>query len=371
MRRTVLLLFPLSLFASLALAQSKNQKPLNIYVIDVEGGNAVLFVAPSEESMLVDTGNGGDGAVRDAGRIMAAVNDAGVKQIDHLIITHYHNDHIGGLSELATHIPIKEFIDHGANTQPGPNIDPVLQHYAELYGQAKHRVVKPGDKIAIAGLDWRIVASDGAVLKTVLPGAGVTNPYCANFKAVDIPKTEDDHSVGSFITFGKFRTLVLGDLTLNRQFDLMCPNNRLGSVDLDLLARHGNLNSELLVYPLHPRAAIMNNGTRKGGQPEGMKVLFGSPGLMDVWQMHFSQLGGQEYTEPGMFIANLFDEPLTTVPVAPVAPPAQGQQAPPAPQHNGTAYYFKVTALPDGTFTVTNTRNGFSKTYKAENTRAD
>jgi len=115
----------------------------------------------------------------------------------------------------------------------------------------------------------------------------------------------------------------------------------------------------------------MNNGTRKGGQPEGMKVLFGSPGLMDVWQMHFSQLGGQEYTEPGMFIANLFDEPLTAVPIEPVAPPAQGQQAPPAPQHNGTAYYFKVTALADGTFTVTNTRNGFSKTYKAENTRAD
>jgi competence protein ComEC len=371
MHRTMLLILILGLSASLAVAQSKTPKSLDIYVIDVEGGNAVLFVAPSGDSMLVDTGNGGDGAVRDAGRIMAAIKDAGVKQIDHLIITHYHNDHIGGLSELASHISVKEFIDHGANTQPGPNIDPVLRQYSELYGQAKHRVVKPGDKIAIAGLDWRIVASDGEVLKTPLPGAGAPNPYCANFKAVDVPKTEDDHSVGSFITFGKFRTVILGDLTLNRQFDLMCPNNRLGTVDLDLLARHGNVNSELLVFPLHPRAAIMNDGTRKGAPPEAMKVLFNSSTLLDLWEMHFSLLSGQEYTVPGMFIANTIDEPLAAMPVAPQAVPSQGQQAPPPPQHNGTAYYFKVSAQQDGTFTVTNTRNGFSKTYKAEGSRSD
>src|SRR5260370_20000712 len=129
MRRMMALLLFLVLCASLAVAQTKTPKTLDIYVIDVEGGNAVLFVAPSGESMLVDTGNGGDGAVRDAGRIMAAVKDAGIKQIDHLIITHYHNDHIGGLSELASRISIKEFIHHGANTQPRPHIYSVLPPY--------------------------------------------------------------------------------------------------------------------------------------------------------------------------------------------------------------------------------------------------
>ena len=365
MRATMLYLLAVVFSATVAVAQTRAAKTLDIYVVDVEGGNAVLFAAPSGESVLVDTGNGGDGAVRDAGRIMAAVKDAGVQQIDHLIITHYHGDHIGGLSELASRVPIKEFIDHGANVQPGPNIDPVLARYAELYGKAKHTVAKPGDKVVVAGLDWRIVASAGEVLKTPLAGAGKPNSYCASFKPLDVARTEDDQSVGSFITFGKFRTVILGDLTLNRQFDLMCPNNRLGSVDLDILARHGNVNADLLLYPLHPRAAIMNNGTRKGAPPEAMKLLFSSPGLADIWQMHFSLLSGQEYTAPGMFIANLLDEPQAAMPVAPSPAPPQGQPAPPPPQHNGTAYYFKVSAQQDGTFTVTNTRNGFSKTYKA------
>ena len=158
--------------------------------------------------------------------------------------------------------------------------------------------------------------------------------------------------------------MILGDLTTNRQFDLMCPNNRLGSIDLDILARHGNVNLDLLLYPLHPRAAIMNNGTRKGGQPEAMKVLFDSLGLADVWQMHFSLLSGQEYTVPGLFIANQVDEPPAAMPVAPLVPPAPGRPVPTPPEHNGTAYYFKVLAQSDGTFTVTNTRNGFSKTYR-------
>jgi len=137
-------------------------------------------------------------------------------------------------------------------------------------------------------------------------------------------------------------------------------------VDLLLAARHGNVNADFVVYPLNPRVIVTNNGTRKGAPPDAMKIFFSAPRVEDVWQLHFSQLGGQEYTVPGMFIANVFDQPLDAVPVAPFAPPPQGQQAAPAPEHNGRAYYIKISAQQDGAFTVTNTRNGFGKTYKVK-----
>src|SRR5262249_34834707 len=156
---------------------------LDVYVIDVEGGNATLFVAPSGESLLMDTGNLNPepvAAPRDAARIMEAAKDAGLTQIDHLIITHWHQDHYGGLAELAKRIPIKHFIDHGANQQPGPAPDEFLAKvYAPMIANAKHTVAKPGDKIPLAGVDITVVTSAGETLKTPLPGGGVANPACA------------------------------------------------------------------------------------------------------------------------------------------------------------------------------------------------
>jgi len=212
----------------------------------------------------------------------------------------------------------------------------------------------------------QVVTSAGETIKTALPGAGAPNLYCASFKPGD-KNDEDMMSVGVIITFGKFRTIHLGDLTKNKEFELMCPNNRIGTVDLFLGLHHGqdSSNSEVMIHATRPRVAIMNDGTRKGGQPDVMKVLHSSPGLEDLWQIHFSQLSGQEYTVPGMFIANLLDEPLAAMPVSPIAPPPPGPSAPPAPAHNGPAYWIKVTAQMDGTFTVTNARNGFAKTYAA------
>src|SRR5215469_18195991 len=171
-----------ALLAGLAPAAAQTRATLDIYVVDVEGGNATLFVAPSGESLLIDTGNVG-APVRDAERIMAAAQDAHLTQIDHLIVTHWHNDHFGGLVELAKRIPIKHFIDHGANVQPAPIADKFLETtYPEIIGKAQHTVVKPGDRIAVKGLDIRVVTAAGAVIKTPLPGAGATNPYCASFK---------------------------------------------------------------------------------------------------------------------------------------------------------------------------------------------
>ena len=353
------------MFAAICAAQAPAAKTLEVYVIDVEGGNATLFVSPSHESLLIDTGNAGAAAPRDAGRIMEAVKDAGLQQIDHVIITHWHGDHFGGLAELASKIPIREFIDHGPNVQPGEAADTFLQNvYPKLYANAKHTVVKPGDKISLAGADVRVVASAGQTIKTPLPGAGAANPYCANFKAGD-NNAEDPQSVGVHVTFGKFRTIHLGDLTKNKEFELMCPNNRIGTVDVLLGLHHGqsSSNSEVLVHAVHPRVAIMNNGTRKGGEPDVMKTVHSSPGLEDLWQLHFSVLSGQEYTVPGMFIANTIDDPQPAMPIAPTPAPQPGPGAPPAPVHNGKAYWIKLSARQDGGFTITNTRNGFSKTY--------
>src|SRR6185312_13858814 len=163
---------------------------------------------------------------------------------------------------------------------------------------------------------------------------GRPNPYCTESKPQDPDPTENAQSVSSYITFGKFRMVHMGDLTYNKELDLMCPNNRLGNADLFVVSHHGQAisNSPALVHALSPRAAIINNGTRKGGQPDAMRVLFSSPGLEDLWEMHFS--------------------------------PLRGQQAPAAPTHNGKSNYFKIVAQQDGTFTITNTRNNFSKTYR-------
>jgi beta-lactamase superfamily II metal-dependent hydrolase len=373
MRVALAFLSALAVCAAFPAAQTRATKNLEIYVIDVEGGNAQLWVTPSGESVLIDTGNAGAAAVRDADRIMAAARDAGVTQIDHLITTHFHADHVGGLPELATRIPIKELIDHGPNVQPGAQIDPVLRQYAEISAKVKHTIARTGTRIPVSGLDWRIVSATGMPLKVPLPGAGAPNPYCAGFKRHDVNPvsggplghTEDEQSVSSHVTFGKFRALYMGDFDWNQEFDLMCPNNRIGTVDLFIVSRHGqpSSNSEALVHAVRPRVTIMNNGPRKGGQPAAMKILLNSPRLENLWQIHFALLGGQEYTVPGLFIANIEDE--ASVPVAPLPAPQRGAPAAPAPQHDGPAHWLKVSAQTDGTFTVTNGRNGFTKSYKA------
>jgi competence protein ComEC len=368
MRQFICLVFAVM---PVAFASAQTRSTLDIYVIDVEGGNATLFVAPTGQSLLIDTGNGGAAAARDADRIMAAVKDAGLKQIDHLITTHYHGDHFGAMAELAKQVPVREFIDHGANVQPNAVTDAFLNDvYPALYGQAKHTIVKPGDRVGLSGVDVRVVASAGQVLTSPLTGAGRANPYCADYKPKESDPTENAQSVGTIFSFGRFRAAHLGDLTWNKEHDLMCPANRLGTVDLFVVSHHGQAisNAPVLVHALAPRVMVMNNGTRKGGQPEAMKTLHTSPGLEDLWQVHFSQLSGQEYTVPGMFIANGIDEPLAAMPIEPFVPPAAGAApAPPpgggAPVHNGPAYWIKIVASKDGSFTVTNTRNAFTKQY--------
>jgi len=176
------------------------------------------------------------------------------------------------------------------------------------------------------------------------------------------------------MTFGKFRTVDLGDLTWNGELDIMCPLNRLGKVDLYLVSHHGieRSNSPALVHGLQPRVAIMNNGTRKGGAPDTFKVIEASPGLEDLWQLHWSYNVGVEHNAPGVFIANIDDnETIAAVLTAPPPGPRGAAGAPPArgpgtPAHS-PAHWLKVSADRDGTFTITNPRNGFSKSYRPRN----
>ncbi len=178
--------------------------------------------------------------------------------------------------------------------------------------------------------------------------------------------------LGSVVAFGKFRIVHLGDLTWNKEFELMCPNNPIGTTDVFVVSNHSLVvaNTPALVHALRPRVIIMNNGIRKGGRPETMKTFYTSPGLENLWELHFSLLSGQEYTVPGLFIANILDDPMTAMPVEPMPPPAdeyvlREPRSPAPPPHNGKAYWIKVSAQADGTFTVTNQRNMFTKTYPA------
>jgi len=219
--------------------------------------------------------------------------------------------------------------------------------------------------VAMGDVDVRIVAAAGEPLRSALPGAGQPNSLCTAHQPKDADPSENAQSVGSHFTFGRFRAVHLGDLTWNKEFALACPSNLLGTVDLFVVTHHGQpvSNAPVLVHALAPRVAIMNNGTRKGGQPDAMRVLHTSPGLEDLWQLHFSLLSGQEYTVPGMFIANVTDENVASMPIEPIAAPAPGAAASPPPAHNGPAFWIKVSARRDGSFTVGNSRNGFSKTY--------
>ena len=368
MKASIRVLLTLAVVITPASAQSQTGDALSIYVVDVEGGNATLYVSPSGESMLIDTGNGGANADRDVGRIMAAVADAGLRQIDHLITTHWHGDHYGGMSELATRMSIRHYIDHGPTVEDNERVHAfVAGPYRDLYGDARRTVVKPGDMVPLSGVEVQVMASAGEVLQQPLPGAGAPNPYCADFERQAEDLGDNAQSVGVHISFGQFRGLQLGDLTVNKEFALMCPTNPIGAVDLYIVSHHGlnSSNAQVLVHGIEPRVAIMNNGTRKGGTPDSMTTLHTAPRLQDLWQLHFSVLSGQDYTVPGVFIANVIDDQPDTMPLAPMPPPRRGSNAGPPPVHSGPAHWIKVDARRDGTFRVTNSRNGFSKSYAA------
>jgi beta-lactamase superfamily II metal-dependent hydrolase len=314
-------------------------KPMAIYFVDVEGGQATLFVSPSGESMLVDTGWPGFNG-RDAERIVAAAKDAGIAQIDYVVITHYHRDHVGGVTQLASRIKIGEFVDHGPNLEDSDVTREDYATYLKVTASTKRLTVKPGDVIPIKGLTVQVLAGAGQTIRAPLPGAGQPNSVCAAEPKPPEDATENARSLGLLITYGKFRVVDLGDLIKEKELQLVCPNNLIGTEDLFVVSHHGfdQSNSKSLVDAIHPRVAIMDNGARKGGSPAAWQIVHDSPGLVDLWQLHYSIEGGEDHNVSDSLIAN--------------------------PDENCQGKYIKVTAEADGTFTVMNSRNNYEKTYK-------
>lgn len=315
---------------------------LQIYLVDVEGGQSTLFVTPDKHSLLIDTGwpeNGG----RDADRIVAAAKRAGIDRIDTVLLTHYHVDHTGGAPQLVARMPVGTFIDHGPNRQTD---DPTTEHVYEAYqkvlatGKYRHMVARPGEILPIPGLHVEVLTADGRFIGQPLPGAGRANPYCKVSEVRPPDQTENARSVGTLIAFGRLKILDLGDLTWDKEMDMMCPNNRIGHVDILIVSHHGwyQSSSPALVDAVSPRVAIMDNGATKGGSKATVKTIRAIPGLEALYQLHDSEEAGPD-NAPAPYLANL-----------------------PGPD---TGYFLEVTASRDGSFSVTNARNGETRDYAA------
>jgi competence protein ComEC len=314
-------------------------RTLDIYAIDVEGGQATLVVSPSGESLLVDAGwPGFDG--RDADRIAAAAQRAGLSRIDYLVTSHYHRDHVGGVPELVRRLPVRTFVDHGPSVEQDERGTALFNAYLEARKTGQHLQVKPGDKIPISGVDVVVVSSGGELLSQPMSGDARPNPLCRDFTPRDADTTENARSVGLAISFGRFRFLDLGDLTWNKERDLVCPMNLLGTFDVYLTTHHGTDTSgpAVLVHAIRPRVAVMNNGAHKGGSRQAWRVIRGAPGLEDIWQLHFAVDAGADHNAREPFLANL-DET--------------------------TAHGITIAAERDGSFVVTNARNGEARRYGA------
>jgi competence protein ComEC len=331
---------------SATFAQTSARRTLDIYYVDVEGGAATLIVTPAGESILVDAGWPGlEG--RDPKRIEQAMKTAGITQIDHMITTHYHTDHYGGIPELAKRVKVGKFYDHGQMTELAEDKD-FANKYAAYQAVTKGQSIalRPGSTIQLkqaAGTPpvyLQVLAARGEVVPSKAM-AGKPSPECAATTAKAEDKSDNARSVVFLLRYGAFDFLDTGDLTWNVEQKLVCPQNLIGEVDLYQVGHHGmnTSNNTALLRTIKPTVAIMNNGPRKGGHPDTVKALRELPTLKDLWAVHRNLTSTDEQNAATDLIANLEEQ-------------------------NDAAHLIRVAVdAAKRTFTVTNDRNGVNKSY--------
>src|SRR4051812_446016 len=337
---------------ALAGLQNAGGRTLDIYWIDVEGGAATLLVSPAGESLLFDAGWETDG--RDANRIAAAARQAGLTKIDHFVMSHYHADHAGSLPALAKLIPFGHCYDRG------DFVEPMNRKWYDAYlvpCTGKRTVVNAGDTIPFAGVRVDVVASDGQLIAKPINGGGA-NPLCAAAEHQPHEGPENERMVSTLFTFGRFTFLDLADLNWEKELELACPVNKVGHVPMWQAGRHGALDgagAPGFLYAIKPQVAVVNNGPRKGlggpspGKDKPLSVHYEriakTPDIEGIWQGHASLLD-REHNAPENMIANLED-----------TPDCQG-------------HVLQASVAANGAFTITNSRNGFSRAYTARRTAA-
>lgn len=343
------LVVALALAAFLPVGAIGAEGVLEIYFIDTEGGQATLLVSPTGGTLLIDTGFAGLDTAnpdkesgRDAARIAEVAKIAGARQIDVLLATHFHGDHAGGVTNLVAALPIRMFVDHGPAVQDVPimrqKVGSYSEPWAEAFAKAQHRAVSAGDTIGVAGLEVTVVQALGKSFERT----GDANPACLGVERRMDGNPEDTASVGVVIAYGRFRFANFGDLPWNQEVQLLCPSNRVGTIDVYQSARHGGEPSPG-VYGMAPRVVVHDNGARKGGGPVALKAFRGSPGIEDIWQLHKNIPGGADGNPPDEFSANLQDTDDT----------------------NHPAHYLKLSAKDDGSFSMFNSRTRMTKVYGA------